>query len=423
MTIKQITSFNRKNPRVRIVTLDYSVYATEENSFAGEEKLCFDLVNGFIEPDIIVTAANVQTISDDMVMSQLCKNNLYVDLVPYLEKDDTVNFETLFGCIPRLFDDGKGGMWGISTDFQFTTLVGDAQRLSGYAEKGYWTLDEMLNYFKSFPDGAEMLYQYNLIQAKSAFFADGYSYFIEDSECLFTSEEFLRFLEFLVTLPKNRAEWRQMSPCPEIATTYDYVKHQEALGIAFETGILALDSYGIYSFDFLNLLRSEKFYPIGFATQNTSGMRVSADHAYSITIYADNPDICFEIIKHFFDGVIFEKHYKTEWPFFALKTQYEKAIEVATSPSKYEVALSDEELAEYFDTSTFEPQIALTEEETTVLYDLFDHAGSPLLKKTPTDIAEVVAEEISIYLAGVGTAEDCAKKIQSRVEIWIAEHE
>ncbi len=426
MTIKQITSFNRENPDIRVVTLDYSVYATEENSLAGEEKLCFDLVNGFIEPDIVVTTADISAISDNMVISQLYKNNLYIDLVPYLENDDTINFDTLFGCIPRLFDDGKGGMWGISTNFQFNTLIGDSQRLSEYTEKGYWTLDEMLDYFDSFPENSEKVYQYNLIQAKWTFFAEGYSYFMKDGECSFTSEEFLRFLDFLVTLPKNRAEWRQMSPCPEIATTYNSVKRQEAIGIAFETGILALDSYGIYSFDFLNLLRSEKFYPIGYATQNTSGMRVSADHAYSITIYADNPDLCFEIIKHFFDGVIFEKIYETEWPFFALKPQYEKAIEVVIAPKEYEIILSDEELAEYGiyrDASTYKPKTALTEEEFAKLYELLDNAGSPLLSRTPTAVQEIVGEEISAYLAGMGTAEECANKIQSRVEIWIAEHE
>ena len=31
-------------------------------------------------------------------------------------------------------------------------------------------------------------------------------------------------------------------------------------------------------------------------------------------------------------------------------------------------------------------------------------------------------EEISALSAGVGTPEDCAKKIQSRVSIWLAEH-
>ena len=40
----------------------------------------------------------------------------------------------------------------------------------------------------------------------------------------------------------------------------------------------------------------------------------------------------------------------------------------------------------------------------------------------PIDVTDVVREEIPAFLGGVGTAEDCAKKIQSRVSIWLAEH-
>ncbi len=34
----------------------------------------------------------------------------------------------------------------------------------------------------------------------------------------------------------------------------------------------------------------------------------------------------------------------------------------------------------------------------------------------------IVLEELSALEAGVGTAEDCAKKIQPRASIWLAEH-
>ena len=37
-------------------------------------------------------------------------------------------------------------------------------------------------------------------------------------------------------------------------------------------------------------------------------------------------------------------------------------------------------------------------------------------------ISAIIEEELSAFAAGVGTAEDCAAKIQSRVSIWMAEH-
>ena len=50
-----------------------------------------------------------------------------------------------------------------------------------------------------------------------------------------------------------------------------------------------------------------------------------------------------------------------------------------------------------------------------------DAEGSPLLEETPDAVREIVSEELSAFLAGHGSAEDCAEKIQSRVSIWLAE--
>ena len=51
-----------------------------------------------------------------------------------------------------------------------------------------------------------------------------------------------------------------------------------------------------------------------------------------------------------------------------------------------------------------------------------DSAGGRGLDLLPPEVNELVREEISAYLKGVGTAEDCAEKIQSRVSIWLEEN-
>ena len=47
----------------------------------------------------------------------------------------------------------------------------------------------------------------------------------------------------------------------------------------------------------------------------------------------------------------------------------------------------------------------------------------PIIYNTLTGVADIVGEKVSSFLAGMGTAEDCAEKIQSHAEIWLAEHE
>ena len=49
-------------------------------------------------------------------------------------------------------------------------------------------------------------------------------------------------------------------------------------------------------------------------------------------------------------------------------------------------------------------------------------AGTPMISRVPEEVQEIIDEEISGLLGDVSTPESCAKKIQSRVSIWLAEH-
>ena len=61
------------------------------------------------------------------------------------------------------------------------------------------------------------------------------------------------------------------------------------------------------------------------------------------------------------------------------------------------------------------------EEDFAHIRRLLNAAGYPMTDKLSPEITAIVEEELSVFAAGVGSAEDCAKKIQSRVSIWLAE--
>jgi hypothetical protein len=63
-----------------------------------------------------------------------------------------------------------------------------------------------------------------------------------------------------------------------------------------------------------------------------------------------------------------------------------------------------------------------TEEDVTAVRELIRTAGNPYRTRIPNEVRDIVTEEISAFLSGVGTAESCAAKIQSRASIWLAEH-
>ena len=65
-----------------------------------------------------------------------------------------------------------------------------------------------------------------------------------------------------------------------------------------------------------------------------------------------------------------------------------------------------------------------TPEDTERLIDYIDNdCGSPITEAMPTELQNIISEEITSFTGGAKTAEECAKVIQSRAKIWLSEHE
>ena len=396
---------------------DYTVYATEDDADAAEEKLAFDLVNGFCKPDIVIGNAY----STDM--EQIYRNHLYTDLTPYLQTDEQVNFDTVFACIPRVFDDGNGGMWGISPEFQAETLLTTQKILGEYGKNGYWDLDEMLNFLDSLPENVEGIA--NASSAWTSLPAQGYSMFLNREEwtCSFDSELFQRYLTYLAGLPKNRQELRQTSAYAQMTMEEQYY--------ARRTGLVALEPYNFWSRANCLLLEAqfgtEEYVTIGYASETDSGTLVTPGITCVITSFTENPDVCWKLIRAFFE--IRE---------FALGSAI---LSMKPLMEEYLGGFADHDIIYYLDgfwgSRKRDPEHPLTEDQLTKpgvivdfteddrqrLWELFDHAGTPIIYNTPEGVEDIVSEEVSAFLAGMGSAEECAGKIQSRAEIWLAEHD
>ena len=68
-------------------------------------------------------------------------------------------------------------------------------------------------------------------------------------------------------------------------------------------------------------------------------------------------------------------------------------------------------------------QPGCTEEAMERAMDLVDKSGRSFRNELPDGLDDIVSEEISGFIAGLGTPEDCAAKIQSRAAIWFAENQ
>ncbi|MBQ4354767.1 MAG: hypothetical protein IJC71_07715, partial [Clostridia bacterium] len=162
-----------------------------------------------------------------------------------------------------------------------------------------------------------------------------------------------------------------------------------------------------------------------------TGSYASCAMAFVITAFADKPDLVWELLRSLIPPYD-RSFYNNVYPGIpALRSIYlQQTEELADYYQVYP-------LAGGYTTEKYDPEHPLTaemldepafftrwdEEKVETVFDFLDHGVTVSVMDTlPEDIAAIVHEEISAYLAGLGTAEDCGEKIRSRVEIWYAEH-
>ncbi len=424
-----IAQFNKNHTDARIVTLDYSVYSKEIGDQTGAERLTMDMVTGLCSPDIILGRPG-----EDVQIEQLLRKHLYVDLGPYLDSDPEVNRDTLFGSVLTAFSDEDGAVWGLPNHLSFETLIANRAVLEQYGMGGKtggascgWSLEEFLDFAEALPPDIVLIERLTQESAADTILGNyGLGAFFDEAEgvCSFDDPVFLRWLRFLASIPKDENELKKRSPfySTEGAERYDWLMN----------GRVALDY--LWGYDTEDFKRFEASFGtkdwvlIGFPSSGASGTEISTQSACCITTFCPKPDLAWEFVRSVVLSRKGSDFAGTLLP--ALRSRCESAAG----------KLLNQDIVQYFsgNMSTHTPKqdppmtkedlrepgfiIDFTEEDRERILAELDRAGQPIVKLVPAEVRAIVDEEISTYLGGLGSAEDCAKKIQSRASIWLAEH-
>ncbi|MBQ8187681.1 MAG: hypothetical protein IJ037_12555 [Clostridia bacterium] len=410
---QKVLEFNKDHPDVRVIIVDYSVYKTDENPEGGWRKLITDMKTGIFKPDAIVTGNYGDNTE---FLSAVYHNGLWTDLYPFLDSSDKVSRDDLLGCVKRTYESENGELWAIGYDLTMTTLVGKTEIIG---DAGGWTLSEVLDLAESLPQGSELLRYISQSEAhRSMLGSSGYAQFIdmENHTCDFTSGEFVRYLHFLKTL----------SPEPPYGNTdssdtyyLNYISGSTPLlryNYSSVNSILSLE--GVFGTKDLNL--------IGFPSRDSyNGTQISM-FPFIITPFSDNPEDAWEFIE----GVITEMSIHTTLP--AFKSLLSEKIEHETS-TYYNVRYGGG--AMIGGSSIYDPEnppaepregyfrTFFTEEDGAWLMNMLDNVvGEPLRLAVDGDVTDLINEEISAFLSGARSAEECADIVQSRVSLWLEEH-
>ena len=174
---------------------------------------------------------------------------------------------------------------------------------------------------------------------------------------------------------------------------------------------------------------------IGYPTygENSRGGNVTCSNVFVVTNFCKNTDIAWDFIKSVVapddDGdsirygggdmpILRESLRKVCEGFYDYEFEFYYSGGGGYGPGDPDNPRTQDDLDEPGVLAHFTP------EDTERLIDYIDNdCGSPITEAMPTELQNIISEEITSFTGGAKTAEECAKVIQSRAKIWLAEHE
>ena len=327
-------------------------------------------------------------------------------------------------------------MWGLTDSVQLWGPFTTADILAAWgpdlSEESGWSMEEMLDFADRLPADVEFYDSLNRAgMGMTLLGSDGYAAFVdrEKGEAHFDSPLFLRWLAFWKSLPADYTEWTRMTPsgqrtaARDITGTYDAAFHGKIAlrwtTINLSTGMSQVETlFGTKDWRLIG-------YPNGGREAGHSGIECRADTALLMTSFCRDPDLAWDVMRtivaeseNFFNLPSLETAFddRVAGIFNTLKVQWVVYFSGATVGTERDPDMTEADLKE--------PGYIVRPEQEDIdhVKRLLNSAGYPMTEKLSPEITAIIEEELSAYGGGVGTAEDCAKKIQSRVSIWLAEN-
>ncbi len=423
----QTAEFNSSHRDIQVHLTDYAETWGAESADA----LARDLLTGTIKPDILLGNPGTEYVGT-VVERTIVEHGMFRDLTPYLTADPEVNFDTVLAAAIRSCS-YNGAVWGIPTAFRAVTLVAPDSLLGRFAGASGWTVTDLLDCIDALPDGVTPSLGINQRSALDGLLgSNGLAVFMdrETGTCSFDGPDFLRLLRFISTLPKDHEDALRKSPV--YAAYWDAAMSDDNSGMIepYHTGkvflriiqISHLSDYTGLEMQFGTKDATIIGYPTATPEVPGSGIDVIPELPMIILNTCEHPDEAWTFLKAILGGN--RQHLNPFIP--SLKASFE-AKEHNSIGSQVHYFYNGLTFAGSKLPSQYAKQPHITvwmkKEDLDAYRELLDHAGSPTIGAVPREVREIVEEEISAMTAGVSTGESCAAMIQSRVSIWLAEHQ
>lgn len=393
---KNIINFNKTSDKYHISVKEY---ATEDYS-AGLTQFNNDITSGN-GPDII-DIANID-------YKQYASKGVLADLYPYMEREGIHKEDYLENVLKAYEVDGK--LCGVLPQFYVTTTVAKASKVG--TTPG-WTLGEMLDFVENseaenvFPYGDRTSVFYYCIYNNIDEFIDW-----EEGKCYFDTDDFIRVLEFAARFPEE--------------ANYNNEEGTSARLRADKILLMQTSLSSVQEFQMMNGLFGEKVTYIGYPNSERNGNLIQAvNGCVAINTKSKHKDGAWEYVK----TVISEEYQDSlisgwsSWGFPVRKATLDKLFEKDMTPEYYEDENGNqvEQMKTSWGYDDFNIDIyAATQEEIDTVKEIIASANRSA-NSINEELSNIITEETEAFFKGQKSAEETAKIIQNRIQVYVNEN-
>ena len=417
---RQIINFNRHNDSVRIEVLDYSEYDSADDYDENGKGEAGSLVKLRTE----LMAGNMPDILDlsGLPAKQLAAKGLLADLYELLDADPELSREDFFpNVLAALENDGK--LYSTVDSFYILTVTGASSKVG---DTPGWTCDELLAALDTMPEDCTIFNQYATrdevlrycLSLEMDRFVDW-----NTGKVNFETGAFTDMLEFAALFPAtfdyNNYEWDP--------NDNEYKRIMSGRQMLMTTYLSNFDDVNYYQYIFGGDVDGYTF--IGFPCSEGVGSMLSVQTGYAISAGCADKEAAWQFLRQFMTQKYQEKngydfpsnlHAYETMKTRAMTPEYQKDMDgnyvLDEDGNKIELShggmgWGEGDFVEFY---ALKPeQVARVEELIKNTTRVFDYDN---------EILDIVNEQSAAFFAGQKSAEEVARLVQSKANIYVNEH-
>lgn len=410
MLRRQVIAFNQDSDTYKIVLKEY-----ERDEYSHSYlQLSKDIISGNM-PDILMT----EGLHDEI--ENYIEKGLVADLYPLIEQDAELSKEDFFENVFETYSvDGR--LMYVVPSFMVTTVVA---KTSIVGDGSDWSLEKAEQILAEMGNETQFMSEMtrDRFLEKAMYFCGKDFVDVETGKCAFDSEEFIALMKFAATLPEEIDT--------ESLYEGDYWEGYEAQyrdnrTLLMELYIDCMNRNLSYE---LNGYMGEDYTFVGFpvvssetigSDEKGNGAYIGSNDLMVLSAKSENLEGAWEFVRHYLTD---EYQRSLEW---GMPVNRRIFMEQAQELTERSFRLDENGVKVEFDNTLYYhgeevPVPPMTQEQ---LERLIMHLESVKTTAFVNDsIMNIISEEMGSFFAGDKTAEEVAKLIQNRAELYVQENQ